>query len=186
MFVTINNQVYLKTGDLPRYNGRGELVHVDRVDFQIKIRGQRLKTNKIENTIMNFSPEKIFNCLVVKAPQNEDLLVAYVITNGTKLNTEQIRDYWKKHLRQYMVPSFFIMPDKLTLNVNDKVDRKQLLLLSSFFNAETNLAQVEDRSMSKLEEKIHCLWCSTLRLDTIPSHMNCFALGDSSFFFQPS
>ncbi len=157
MFVTINNQVYLKTGDLPRYNGRGELVHVDRVDFQIKIRGQRLKTNKIENTIMNFSPEKISNCLIVKAPQNDDLLVAYFITNGTELNTEQIRDYWKKHLRQYMVPSFFIMPDKLTLNVNDKVDRKQLLLLSLFSNAETNWVQVEDRSMSKLEVKIHCL-----------------------------
>jgi acyl-CoA synthetase (AMP-forming)/AMP-acid ligase II len=157
MFVTINNQVYLKTGDLLRYNGRGELVHVDRVDFQIKIRGQRLKTNKIENTIMNFSPEKISNCLVVKAPQNDDLLVAYVITNGTELNTEQIRDYWKKHLRQYMVPSFFIMPDKLTLNVNDKVDRKQLLLLSLFSNAETNWVQVEDRSMSKLEVKILCL-----------------------------
>ena len=47
MFVTIGNQVYMKTGDLAFYNTRGELVHVGRIDFQIKIRGQRVETYEI-------------------------------------------------------------------------------------------------------------------------------------------
>ena len=34
--------------------------------------------------------------------------------------------------------------------------------------------------MSELEEKVHSLWCSILRLDVVPIHMNCFALGGSS------
>ena len=69
MLVTINNKVYLKTGDLARYNKRGELVHAGRADFQIKIRGQRVETTEIENTIMRYSSENITNCLVTKFPK---------------------------------------------------------------------------------------------------------------------
>jgi len=52
IFFTIENQVYMKTGDLARYNARGEVVHVGRMDFQIKIRDQLLETSKIESTII--------------------------------------------------------------------------------------------------------------------------------------
>jgi hypothetical protein len=180
MFVTIDNQLYIQTGDLARYNARGELVHVGRVDFQIKIHGQRVETTEIESTIINCSPSKISNCLVTKVPQNDDLLVAYVISNDSELETEAIRNYCNKHLRQYMVPSYFVVLDKFSLNVNGKVDRKQLPLPSLRCDASTNVVRIKDRPMSELEEKVHRLWCSILRLDTVPCHMNCFGLGGSS------
>jgi hypothetical protein len=176
MFVTIDHQVYIKTGDLARYNSRGELVHVGRIDFQIKINGQRVETTEIENTIMNWSPDKISNCLVTKTLQNDDLLIAYVISNDLELGTEEIRDYCSVHLRQYMVPSYLIILDKFPLNANGKIDRKQLPLPSIL----NNYLPIEDRQMSELEEEVHRLWCSTLRLDAVPHHMNCFALGGSS------
>ncbi|CAF3340149.1 unnamed protein product [Rotaria sp. Silwood2] len=170
----------MKTGDLARYNSDGELVHAGRVDFQIKIRGQRVETAEIENTIMRWSPGKISNCLVMKLPQSDDLLVAYIVSNDLKLNTEDIRDYCNKHLRQYMIPSYFIIMDKFLVNSNGKVDRKQFPLPSLQYNALTNSSRSEDRSMSELEEKVHRLWCSTLRLDAISRDKNCFALGGSS------
>ena len=43
----IDNQAYLRTGDLAHYNARGELVHAGRIDFQIKIGGQRVDTAEI-------------------------------------------------------------------------------------------------------------------------------------------
>ena len=179
-FVTIKNQVYLKTGDLARYNTRGELVYVGRIDFQIKVHGQRVEPAEIENTIMSWSPSKISNCLVIKAPQKDDVLVAYVVTNDLELNTEEIRVHCNKYLRQYMVPSYFVVMDKFPINANGKIDRKQLPLPSLWLDPSTNFLSIEDRSMSELEEKVHRLWCSTLRLDTIPHYMNCFALGGSS------
>ncbi|CAF4360152.1 unnamed protein product [Rotaria sp. Silwood2] len=180
MFVTIDNQVFIKTGDLAHYNNRGELVYDGRIDFQIKLRGQRVETVEIENTIIQWSPNKISNCLVTKLPQSDDLLVAYIISNDLKVNTEDIRDYCNKHLRQYMVPSYFIVMDTFPLNSNGKIDRKQLPLPSLQYDVPTNFLRSEDRSISELEEKVHQLWCSTLKVDAVPRHMNCFALGGSS------
>jgi hypothetical protein len=180
MFVNINNQVYLKTGDLARFNQRGELVHVGRVDFQIKVRGQRVETAEIENTIINSSPGKISNCLVIKAPQNDDLLIAYVISNDLELDTEEIRDYCNKHLNKFMIPSYFVVLDKLPLNAAGKIDRKQLPLPKLLCDTPTNVVPIEDKPMSELEKRVHSLWCSTFRVNNISLHMNCFALGGSS------
>jgi hypothetical protein len=171
--------VYLKTGDLAQYNEQGELVHVGRVDFQIKIRGQRVETVEIESTIMNYS-KKISNCLVTKAPQNNDLLVAYVISNDLELEVEEIRNYCNKYLRQYMVPTYFVILDKFPLNANGKVDRSQLSLPLLLQHTSTNFVPIKDQLMSELEKKVHSLWCSILRLEIVPRHMNCFALGGSS------
>ncbi len=178
--VKINNEIYLKTGDLARYNVRGELVHAGRVDFQIKIRGQRVETTEIEETIMKCCPEKIFNSLVTKIPQMGDVLVAYVISNDSDLDTEEIRSHCKKHLRQYMVPSYFIVLDKFPLNSNGKIDRKQLPLPTSLYDVPSDFVQIEDQSMSELEKRVRNLWCSTLRLNHISRDTNCFTLGGSS------
>jgi hypothetical protein len=180
MFVTINKQLYFKTGDLARYNTRGELVYSGRIDFQIKVHGQRVETGEIENTIINWSPSKISNCLVTKAPQTDDLLVAYVISNDLELDTKEIRDYCNKYLRQYMIPCHIIVLDKFPVNANGKIDRNHLPLSSLRFDAQTNCVQIEDQPMSELEEKVYSLWCSALQLDIIPHRMNYFALGGSS------
>jgi hypothetical protein len=174
----IDDQIYIKTGDLARYNERGELVHVGRIDFQIKIRGQRVETAEIENTIIKFSPNKIFNCLVTKISQNDDYLIAYIISNDSDLDTELIRDYCNKHLCQYMVPFHITILDKFPLNANGKIDRKELPLPALL--SKTSFTVDDNESMSTIEEKVHSLWCSILRLDSIPHDMNCFALGGSS------
>ena len=180
VFVNTNGNIYLKTGDLARYNARGELVHAGRVDFQVKIRGQRVETTEIENTIINFSPHKISNCLVIKTSQNDDLLIAYLISSDPEHDIAQIREYCQRHLRQYMVPSYFIILDKLPVNTSGKIDRKQLpppVLLSC---TSIHLKQNDDQFVSELERRVHRLWCSEFRLDSISRHTNCFELGGSS------
>jgi hypothetical protein len=79
-----------------------------------------------------------------------------------------------------MVPTYIVILDKFPLNANGKIDRKQLPLPSLPCDASTKFNPDDDRPMSELEEKVHELWCSTLQLDTVPSHMNCFALGGTS------
>ncbi|CAF0752919.1 unnamed protein product [Adineta steineri] len=178
--ITIDNHTYLKTGDLARYNERGELVHAGRADFQIKIHGQRVETTEIEDTIMNWSRNKISGCLVTKSPQNEDLLVAYIVSHDLKLNIEEIRNHCSKHLRQYMIPFYMVVLDKFPLNSNGKIDRKQLPIPSSLSSEPINSVLIDDTPSSELEEKIHKLWCSVLQLNSISRHANCFALGGSS------
>ncbi len=174
-FAIINNQVYLRMGHLALYNKRA-----GRVDFQIKIRGQRVETTEIEDTSMNPSLGKISNCLATKIPQMDDVLVAYVISNESDLDTEEIRDCCNKHLRQYMVPSYFIVLDKFLLNFNGKIGRKQLPLPASIFGVPTDGVQIEDQSISKFKKRVHSLCYSAFRINNISRHMNCFTLGGSS------
>ncbi|CAF1188610.1 unnamed protein product [Adineta steineri] len=176
--VTINNEHFFKTGDLARYNTRGELVHVGRVDFQIKIRGQRVEASEVESVIMAWSPNVITNCLVVKLTQEEDLIVAYMVSNNLKLDIESLRDYCKERLRQYMIPSHFIVLDKFPLNVNGKIDRKQLPSPPS--NVPSGFVKADEGLMSELEDQVHRFWCSKFELDSIPRDADCFALGGSS------
>ena len=170
----------MKTGDLGRYNERGELIHAGRVDFQVKIRGQRVETTEIENTIVNYCAHTISNCLVTKFPDNDDLLVAYIISNDSQLNIDKIRNHCENYLHRYMIPSYFVILDQLPLNSNGKVDRKQLPIPTALHQTSTNVVQIADQPTSELEEKIYKLWCSTLQLFAIPCHMNLFALGGSS------
>ena len=179
-FVSIDNHIYLKTGDLARYNARGELVHAGRLDFQIKVRGQRVETTEIENTVINFSPEKISNCLIIKTSQNDDLLIAYLVSHDLDIDTTEVRDYCQKHLRQYMVPSYFVVLDKFPVTATGKVNRKELPLPALLSHTLADFSQVDEQPMSELERRVHHLWCSELRLRNIPRHMNCFALGGSS------
>ena len=180
IFVNINDHVYLKTGDLARYTTRGELVHAGRKDFQVKIRGQRVETTEIENTIINFSPHKISNCLVVKAPHNDDSLIAYLVSSDSEHDISQIRDYCQRHLRQYMVPSYFVLLEKLPVNASGKIDRKQLPLPTLLSHTSNYFEQTNNQPMSELETQIHRLWCSEFRFDSISADINCFTLGGSS------
>jgi hypothetical protein len=79
-----------------------------------------------------------------------------------------------------MVPSYFIVIDKFPLNTNGKIDRKQLPLPSTMTNVPMQFIRINEDFMSELEEKVHRLWCSMLKLNVVPRYSNYFALGGSS------
>ncbi|CAF0982682.1 unnamed protein product [Adineta steineri] len=182
-FTTINNQVYIKTGDLARYNAQGKLFYVGRVDFQIKIRGQRVETTEIENTITNSYPDKISDCVVTKLAQNDDLLVAYVVSKDSELDTDQIRNYCNKHLYQYMVPSIFVFLKQLPLNANGKLDRQRLPIpdISVLLTGTNDLQYIEPKN--ELETLVHSVWCKILGCNRISTLTNFFTIGGHSLLF---
>ena len=54
-------------------------------------------------------------------------LVAYVvITNGSRVTGTELREFLRKHLPEYMIPSSFVNVDKLPVTANGKIDRRAL------------------------------------------------------------
>jgi hypothetical protein len=118
-----------RTGDFGRLNVQtGQLEFLGRRDHQIKIRGQRIELDSIEQVILRFNP-KISNCLVVKGSiASNEHLIAYVeyTDDQYSINENEIRDFCQQHLTSFMVPSFFVVLDHFPLNHSGKVDRARL------------------------------------------------------------
>ena len=117
-----NGKIY-NTNDLSYYKENGEIVHLGRTDFQIKIRGFRVELGEIENAIENYSGIK--QAVVSKRKvNNRDVLIAYYTSE--KIDKNLLKESINKKLPEYMIPQYFIKLDNFPYTLNGKIDRKAL------------------------------------------------------------
>ena len=108
-----------RTGDLVKYNDRGEIIYVCRKDFQIKYQGHRIELGEIE-TASNALEGINQSCAVYDEEQKRIVLFCTVqgdITEKAIYKSMQIR------LPKYMMPSLIKIVAKMPLNMNGKIDR---------------------------------------------------------------
>ncbi|CAF1585520.1 unnamed protein product, partial [Adineta steineri] len=169
--VEIDGQLFYRTGDHVTMDNHGLLYYQGRKDHQIKLHGQRIELGEIERCLLSIT--SISACVVVK--WNNDYLVAYV-QSSSHMNEEQLRQHCQSHLPPHMIPSFFIILDKLPLNQNGKVDRKQLP--SPDFSTSTLLSSNKSNTpLNQFEERIHTIWCQVL-------HSNQNQISTTTSFFS--
>lgn len=112
-----------RTGDLAWWREDGNIIFVGRKDSQIKLNGQRIETEEIEAVISSI-PEVESVAVAVRNSNHRDFLVAFY--SSKKISEASIREFCRKKLPKYMVPSFIVHVDNLPLNKNGKLDRKAL------------------------------------------------------------
>lgn len=110
-----------RTGDIVRYNERGEIEFVSRKDFQVKHNGNRIELGEIEVVINSLPDVSIATCIF---DQYNDLIILYYTSNsGEELDIiNQIKD----KLPKYMFPNEIIHLSEMPYNMNGKVDRIEL------------------------------------------------------------
>jgi amino acid adenylation domain-containing protein len=116
-----------RTGDLARRLPDGNLEFLGRIDDQLKIRGFRIEVGEIENALRQHPAAR--NVVVVGRDDGSGgkKLVAYVVVrNDNRPTTEDLRDFVKTRLPDYMVPAAFVMLKSLPLTPGGKVDRREL------------------------------------------------------------
>ncbi|MCP5055001.1 MAG: amino acid adenylation domain-containing protein, partial [bacterium] len=126
---------FYRTGDRGLWLEDGNIQFLGRIDFQVKIRGFRIEPGEIENHLSN---HKRINEAVVMARQSsggEKYLCAYIVpvpgnTKNTnpeeELSGQRLSGYLSGKLPDYMIPSYFVIIDRMPLTPNGKVDRKNL------------------------------------------------------------
>jgi aryl carrier-like protein len=177
--IDINGELFYRTGDLVRMDNNGLLHYQGRKDHQIKLHGQRIELGEIERCLLGTS---ISACVVMK--WGDDHLVAYV--QSSDVDEKQLREHCQTHLPPHMIPSAFIILDKLPLNVNGKVDRKFLPsphfshILSSHLTTST-----EHRSPTNSTEiRIRQMWCDIFQQNQISIDTNIFTIGGHSLLIM--
>jgi hypothetical protein len=148
------------------------------MDHQVKVRGFRIELGEIESTLL--AHEEVRDAVVVAREDGGDKrLVGYVVAKlGAHLDDvaliQQLRGRLQEQLPGYMVPSAFVVLERLPLTPTGKVDRKALPAPPESTNAE----YVPPEGVT--EELLAELWCVLLKRERIGRHDNFFELGGHS------
>jgi len=110
-----------RTGDIVRYNKRGELEFLSRKDFQIKHKGNRIELGEIEIAVNSISI--ITNAACIYDQTNDKIVLFYTTQNNQDLD---IINLVKDKIPVYMFPEIIIRLNVMPYNMNGKIDRIKL------------------------------------------------------------
>jgi len=197
-----NGDRLYKTGDLGRFLPDGNIEYLGRIDNQVKIRGFRIELGEIESVIGGLSEISAVTVLAKSVNDNMKELVAYVVPKeiegyerfgeiesqtGEKIsiyNGKEVvdligvmREAIEKKLPEYMMPSHFVILEKMPLTPNGKTDGKLLVKLST----EDCISEAEYIGpRNEIEEKLCKIWQEVLHLKRVGIKDNFFKIGGDS------
>ncbi|MDS1347099.1 non-ribosomal peptide synthase/polyketide synthase [Planktothrix agardhii] len=164
-----------KTGDLARYLPDGNIEYLGRIDNQVKIRGFRIELGEIE-ALLNQNEDVQSACVIAREDNPGDKrLVAYLVPQPEIILTiDEIRQFLKAKLPDYMVPNAFVILEALPLTPNGKIDRRALPVPDLQSQGE----YIAPRN--PIEEKLAQIWAEVLKLKRVSIEDNFFELGGHS------
>ncbi|MGQ4659062.1 amino acid adenylation domain-containing protein [Lysobacter sp. F6437] len=124
---TLKVPLLYRTGDRGRWRADGNLEHMGRLDFQVKVRGYRIELGEIENNVASH-PSVARAVVVAREDRPGDVrLVAYVVPRpGVELDEAALLRHLRDALPEYMIPQHVMALDAVPLLPNGKIDRKGL------------------------------------------------------------
>jgi amino acid adenylation domain-containing protein/non-ribosomal peptide synthase protein (TIGR01720 family) len=162
------------TGDLARWMEDGNLEFFGRQDNQIKIRGFRVELGEIEIALLQHGG--VHNCAVLmKTLGSGKQLVAYI---SGEAKADELKNYLKAKLPDYMVPAIYVMLPELPLSTNGKVDRRALPEVED--GALPEIEEGAAEAITPVEELVADLWKEVLGVARVSMRSNFYDLGGHS------
>jgi amino acid adenylation domain-containing protein/non-ribosomal peptide synthase protein (TIGR01720 family) len=165
-----------RTGDLVRWNENGLIEFVGRADDQVKIRGFRVEPEEVRGVLLGC--DLVTQAAVVARDDGHTgkRLVAYVVTDGQTSVSARLREHVAARLPEYMVPSAFVVLDRLPFSPNGKIDAAVLPAPTRQDSTETAYVAPRDPT----EEAMARIWSAVLGIERIGIADEFFALGGDS------
>src|SRR5271157_4037856 len=168
-----------RTGDLARWLPDGNIECLGRADHQVKIRGFRIEPGEVEAALARHPA--VGQCVVVAREDShgDKILVAYLEPqpNAAIPAVSDLRAHLANDLPAYMVPSAFVVLDKLPLTPNAKIDRKALPPPTY---DRVQAAHESAAPRTENEQAVAAIWSEVLKVGGIGLEDNFFDLGGHS------
>jgi acyl-coenzyme A synthetase/AMP-(fatty) acid ligase/acyl carrier protein len=165
-----------RSGDLAKLLPDGELIYLGRIDDQVQIRGFRVELGEIKSHLLEH-PQVAEAEVIARESKAESLeLVAYVVPRA-EISVTALRSHLAETLPFYMVPTAFVMLERLPLTANGKVDRKALP------DPDETRPEIAARFVAPRtpqEEVLTKIWAEILGLEQVGVFDNFFELGGHS------
>ena len=114
-------------------------------------------------------------CIKPELAQNgECQLIAYVATGDARVSIEELREYLRARLPEYMVPAMFALLERLPVTPNGKVDRKALIMPGDDSHGHRS------GEWKPAEQIIANVWADVLRAQVSSTSDSFFELGGHS------
>ena len=113
---------YFKTGDYVEIKN-GEMYFKNRVDRQVKIKGNRIELDDITASLKKFGLKNITTIVL-----NNKIIAFY--SDKIKINFLNIKRFLQKKLPDYMLPDYYFYIKKIPYNQNTKLDISYLIKLA--------------------------------------------------------
>lgn len=166
--------IIYKTGDLGQWLPDGNLEVKGRKDSQIKLNGIRVELTEIEGAMLAL---REITGAIVKEHRSDDQSVSLIgYYTGIKIDGAHIRLMLSKVLSAQIIPSWFIWLQEFPLNINGKVDKKQLPLPEEVIADESDLEVPE----GEIEQALAVCWASVLGHEKIGRNVSFFSIGGHS------
>jgi acyl carrier protein len=167
-----------RTGDLCRYLPDGNIEFLGRIDDQVKVRGFRIELGEIEAALSSHTEIEQAAVVVREDTDGDKRLVAYVVlSQQSTLTPDDLREYLKTQLPDYMTPQLFVMLDALPLTPNGKLDRRSLPSPDYSHTARGKAYRAPGTETEKIVAEI---WSEVLDQQSIGIEDNFFSVGGHS------
>jgi long-chain acyl-CoA synthetase len=129
IFTDADGVVWLRTGDLAYMDEEGYVFLVDRKKDLIKANGMQVWPRELEEAIAAYPGVLDVGVRGFQDPAHGEIAVAFVVMKpGVTATEADIREYCKKHLAFYKVPSKVVFRTELPKSLVGKVLRRMLTL----------------------------------------------------------
>ncbi|MEH1866381.1 MAG: amino acid adenylation domain-containing protein [Nostoc sp.] len=176
-FPSASSERLYKTGDLARYLPDGSIEYLGRIDNQVKIRGFRIELGEIESVLSQLSDLQAAVVTVREDNPGDKRLVAYVVPHPDSPPTiNQLRQFLKAKLPEYMMPQAFVILESLPLTPSGKVDRRALPAP----DLQSEITKKYAAPRTPVEELLTQIWAQVLKVELVGIHDNFFEIGGHS------
>jgi amino acid adenylation domain-containing protein len=163
-----------KTGDLVRTLPDGSLEFCGRIDNQVKIHGYRIELEEIEEQLRTFPQMGAVAVAAVDRGDDDRRIVAWFESKET-VSPAHIREFLRKRLPSYMIPSEFRQVASMPLNESGKIDRKALSAGCCPIDS-----KVVPEPATDMESQLRHIWEDLLHVRPIALTDSFFDLGGDS------
>ncbi len=116
------NEWLYRTTDLGRRMSDGKILYLNRMDWMIKINGQRIEPGEIEAVMKGVTGVTDAICKDFTDHRGVTYICGFYVSDDS-VSKDMLFAALKQKLPDYMIPAFFTRMDKLPVNANGKLDR---------------------------------------------------------------
>lgn len=178
--ITLNNKkctVY-RTGDLAKYTANGHIKFLGRNDLQIKLNGNRIDLQEIEQRLKLHKAVVDAKVILTERVGRKTLAAFCILSPDDPLvKVNDLLAYLSESLPGYMIPASLSFIDSFPLTPNGKIDRKALSIINPMPAYEINKAATPRTQKQKILADI---WQNLLKFKVNSIHENFFRMGGDS------